>query len=75
MNDNLGIHKNDPRFKNDKNSFKDKLSKGNLVINDWIKIKNIVSEIYEEIKNDNEGELAKYIPQLAFSRQTKNVPV
>jgi len=69
----LGIHENDPRFKkffdNEdillKNNFISKYSKGQLSVHNWEEIKKIIKEIYNEVKDDNIGDVADYIPELA----------
>ena len=69
----LGIHKEDPRFKKFfsgedtfvKNNFISKYSKGQLSVHNWQEIKQIIEEIYEEVKPDNQGNVANYIPELA----------
>lgn len=71
--DQLGIDNNDPRFKNyfsnlnksKKNNFISKYIKGQLSVNNWEKIKEIITEIYNEIKKENAGNIATYIPELA----------
>lgn len=61
----LGIHRKDPRFiGNQQNSFISKFNKGSLKINDWTYFVSIITEIFDEIKTDNIGEVADYIPQL-----------
>ncbi len=61
-----GIHRKDPRFKNNKsnNSFTAKLETGNLKLKNWDEIKNIITEVYDLVNNDNQGKTADYIPQL-----------
>ena len=68
----IGIHENDPRFVNYSdnkeytNSFINKYNRGQLEINNWKEITNLITEIYNEIKsNNNLGNVADYIPQLA----------
>lgn len=69
----LGINKNDPRFKNFfnekkdtvKNNFISKYLKGQLSVHNWEEIKKIIEEIYNEVKDDNIGDVADYIPELA----------
>ena len=66
----LGIHNLDPRFENfksnvTKNNFVSKYMKGQLAVNKWDEIKSIIQEIYDEIKEDNQGNVATYIPELA----------
>ena len=71
MNDNTkkhyGIHRKDPRFieNNETNSFLAKYNSGSLKIHDWNKLAMFVTEIFNEVKNDNNGNVADYIPQLA----------
>ena len=63
---NLGIHPKDPRFKNlDNNNFIYKYLKGQLAINNWKELTDIITQIYNEVKYDNKGEVATYIPELA----------
>ena len=70
---NLGIHKEDPRFKDFfnsenselKNNFISKYLKGQLSVNNWNEIKKIIIDIYNEVKADNQGDVADYIPELA----------
>ena len=68
---NLGVHNNDPRFKNffselnSNNNFISKYLKGQLSVNNWEEIKKIITEIYHEVKDDNKGDVATYIPELA----------
>ena len=69
----LGIHQDDPRFKDffdqinfiPNNNFISKYLKGQLAVNNWQQIKNIINEVYNEVKKDNNGEVANYIPELA----------
>jgi len=67
----IGIHSEDPRFKNFKNTkdftnnFITKLNNGLLEISNWTEITNIITDIYNEVKLDNDGELPNYIPQLS----------
>ena len=68
-----GIHDEDPRFESFfsgkdtivKNNFISKYSKGQLSVHNWKEIKQIIEEIYEEVKPDNQGNVADYIPELA----------
>ena len=62
-----GIHRKDPRFKNNskQNSFTSKLETGQLRIQNWKEIKHVIKEVYELVKHDNSGNVADYIPQLA----------
>ena len=41
-----------------------KLSKGKLEINNWDEIKEILTDTYNKVRNDNKGNVANYIPQL-----------
>jgi glutaminase len=69
----LGIHEQDPRFKSFfsgentsvKNNFVSKYLKGQLSVHNWNEIKKIIEEIYQEVKADNQGNVADYIPELA----------
>jgi glutaminase len=63
----LGIHRKDPRFigKQENNSFMSKYNTGSLKINDWNHFTSLITEIFEEIKLENDGNVADYIPQLA----------
>ena len=63
----LGIHRKDPRFKKDEqnNSFKTKYDSGTLKIHNWKNFTDKVTEIFNEVKQDNQGKAADYIPQLA----------
>jgi glutaminase len=67
----LGIHPRDPRFmlidkdKSIQNNFMTKLEKGQLEINNWKEITDLITDIYNEVKEDNKGDVADYIPQLA----------
>lgn len=63
----LGIHRKDPRFlnNNDTNNFISKYESGRLKIHDWIDFTKKIIEIFGEVKNDNQGDVADYIPQLA----------
>ena len=61
----LGIHKKDIRFlKNDNNSFTQKYNNGMLDIENFSELKKIITEIYNEVYTDNQGDVADYIPQL-----------
>ena len=62
-----GIHRKDPRFNGEQenNSFISKYNTGSLKINDWENFTKIIKEIFCEIKDDNKGTVADYIPQLA----------
>lgn len=62
----IGIHKKDIRFKNNpsNNSFIEKYNSGILKIRDFDKLKTILTEVYHEVKNNNGGNVADYIPQL-----------
>lgn len=69
-----GIHRKDPRFNNldnytendtENNSFLSKYNSGSLKINDWKEFTKLITEIFEEVKLDNKGNVADYIPQLA----------
>ena len=62
-----GIHRKDPRFSGEdkNNSFLSKHKTGTLKINNWIEFTNIIKEIFNEVKQDNSGNVADYIPQLA----------
>ena len=62
----VGIHKKDIRFKNNpsNNSFIEKYNNGILKIRDFDKLKTILTEVYHEVKNNNGGNVADYIPQL-----------
>ncbi len=61
-----GIHRKDPRFMgNEDNSFLSKFSKGTLKINNWEEFTEIIKEIFNDVKSDNKGSVADYIPQLA----------
>jgi glutaminase len=67
----LGIHPKDPRFpknnenkQNIKNNFMSKIEKGELEINNWTEIKDILIDTYNKVKDDNNGHVADYIPQL-----------
>ena len=68
---NLGIHSTDPRFKNvdednfPGNNFTSKYLKGQLSVNNWDELKIIIEQIYNEVKEDNKGDVASYIPELA----------
>jgi len=66
---NLGIHSKDPRFQDTDiltdNNFTSKYLKGQLSVNNWDEIKKIIEEIYNEVKSDNKGDVASYIPELA----------
>ena len=63
----LGIHKKDIRFlKNDNNSFTQKFENGILDIQNFGELKNIIKETYDEVFNDNKGNVADYIPQLKY---------
>ena len=60
-----GIHKKDLRFINNKNnSFIEKFNDGLLEVTNFEELKNIITEIYNNIRNDNQGNIADYIPQL-----------
>lgn len=63
----LGIHRNDPRFNQNENnnSFKIKYDSGTLKIHNWKNFTDKVKEIFNEVKQDNQGKVANYIPQLA----------
>ncbi len=62
----LGIHKKDIRFKkSDVNSFTEKHKNGMLDVSNFEELKIILNEVYEEVKLDNQGHVADYIPQLA----------
>ena len=63
---NLGIHKKDIRFKNNQenNSFIEKNKNGLLDVSNFDELKEIMNEVYNEVKSDNEGKVADYIPQL-----------
>lgn len=63
----LGIHRKDPRFKKDEhnNSFKTKYDSGTLKIHNWKNFTDKVTEIFNQVKQDNQGKAADYIPQLA----------
>lgn len=69
----LGIHDEDPRFKkyfsenksSIKNNFTSKYMKGQLSVHNWKEIKKIIEDIYQEVKVDNQGDVADYIPELA----------
>jgi len=62
----IGIHPKDIRFKDNKicNIFKNKYENGLLEIANFEKLKDIINEIYLEVKDDNQGNVADYIPQL-----------
>ena len=62
----LGIHRKDPRFKNGKscNNFTSKYDNGLLTIQNWDKIKDIFTEVFNLVEPDNSGNVADYIPQL-----------
>ena len=68
---NLGIHSSDPRFENvdednfTGNNFTSKYLKGQLSVNNWDELKLIIEQIYNEVKDDNKGDVASYIPELA----------
>lgn len=60
-----GIHPNDIRFVNDNiNDFIQKSNNGILEICKFNELKEIINCIYEEVKKDNIGNVADYIPQL-----------
>lgn len=71
----LGINHKDPRFKSffneesenniENNSFINKYLKGQLSVNNWNNIKDIIKNIFDEVKLDNKGDVASYIPELA----------
>ena len=63
----LGIHNLDPRFSEgqQKNSFVNKYNKGQLAVHNWEEIKTIIEDIYHQAKEDNQGHVADYIPELA----------
>ena len=64
---NLGIHEKDPRFPKDnnneniQNNFMSKLDKGKLEINNWAEIKEILTDTYNEVRDNNKGYVADYI--------------
>uniref|UniRef100_A0A6C0J0R6 glutaminase n=1 Tax=viral metagenome TaxID=1070528 RepID=A0A6C0J0R6_9ZZZZ len=62
----LGIHKHDLRFKDniENNAFIDKYNKGLLEVTNFKDLKNIIEEIYNVVKPNNQGDVADYIPQL-----------
>ena len=62
----IGIHPKDIRFKDNKtcNIFNNKYDNGLIEIANFEKLKNILNEIYLEVKDDNQGNVADYIPQL-----------
>jgi glutaminase len=62
----LDIHPKDIRFLNNNkcNIFQDKYDNGCLQVSNFDKLKKIITDIYNEIKLDNSGEVADYIPQL-----------
>ena len=62
-----GIHNKDIRFinKNNKNNnFIYRVNNGLLKLRDWKLIKEIATEIYNEVNENNLGKTADYIPQL-----------
>ncbi len=62
---NYGIHPNDIRFMDGNiNDFKEKFDNGILEVCNFNELKEILNEIYEEVKSDNQGNVADYIPQL-----------
>lgn len=62
----IGIHSKDLRFKeNSENSFTKKFNDGLLEIVNFDKLKKICYEVFNEVKKDNIGDVASYIPQLA----------
>lgn len=63
----FGIIEKDPRFLNDgeNNDFLSKYDNGLLKIDDWKLFTDTIKEIYDEVKINNEGNVASYIPQLA----------
>lgn len=65
--DELGIHRKDTRFLENKtsNSFIDKYNSGSLKIRNWKEFAEKLTTIFNDVKNDNSGSVADYIPQLA----------
>ena len=64
----LGIHRKDVRFTEhpeSENSFTSKYKTGTLKIHDWSNFTEKIKQIFEEVKMDNSGNVADYIPQLA----------
>jgi len=64
----LGIHRKDVRFMDEsdkENSFTTKYKEGKLKIHDWNKFTQKIKSIFDEVREDNSGEVADYIPQLA----------
>ena len=64
----LGIHRKDIRFSGEnelENSFTSKYKTGSLKIHDWENFTSKIKDIFEEVKMDNSGHVADYIPQLA----------
>ena len=62
----LGIHKRDIRFINSENnnSFIQKYQSGELNTTNFKELKELINEIYQEVRTDNQGKVADYIPQL-----------
>ena len=62
----VGIHKKDPRFKNrnENNSFIEKYNNGILEVTNFSQLKEIIYQVYNHTKKENNGEVADYIPQL-----------
>ena len=63
----LGIHEKDPRFANAENDFTAKRDTGLLSIGDWKALTKKIEKIYDEVRPDNIGHVADYIPQLAHA--------
>jgi glutaminase len=65
--DELGIHRKDTRFllNSKSNSFIDKYNSGSLKIRNWKEFAEKLTVIFNDVKNDNDGTVADYIPQLA----------
>ena len=61
-----GIHQKDIRFNNNKvcNIFENKYNNGLLQISNFDEFKHILNDIYSEVRLDNDGKTADYIPQL-----------
>lgn len=62
----VGIHKKDLRFKNgnENNSFIEKYNNGLLEVTNFLQLKEIIYQVYNDTKKENNGEVADYIPQL-----------
>ena len=61
---NKEFYKKDIRFHKNDNSFTQKYNNGMLDIKNFTELKTVITEIYNETLNDNQGNVADYIPQL-----------